>query len=109
MTGYVVHYSTSDGTTDSVATSSTSTDITGLTSGLTYTISVEATSQHLSGESEERTITVGEYSIMNIQTVSIKEQNTACTGHEYYSKYWVYIYILSYSGSTNSSRWCDCE
>ena len=62
MTGYVVHYS-SDSTTDrmkSVAASSTSTDITGLTSGLTYTISVEATSQHLSGESEERTITVGE-------------------------------------------------
>ena len=61
MTGYVVHYS--DGTTDrmkSVAASSTSTDITGLTSGLTYTISVEATSQHLSGESEERTIAVGE-------------------------------------------------
>ena len=61
MTGYVVHYS--DGTTDrmkSVAASSTSTDITDLTSGLNYTISVEATSQHLSGESEERTITVGE-------------------------------------------------
>ena len=61
MTGYVVHYS--DGTTDrmgSVAASSTSTDITDLTSGLTYTISVEATSQHLSGESEERTIAVGE-------------------------------------------------
>ena len=61
MTGYVVHYS--DGTTDrmeSVAASSTSTDITDLTSGLTYTILVEATSQHLSGESEERTILVGE-------------------------------------------------
>ena len=72
MTGYVVHYS--DSTTDrteSVAASSTNTDITDLTSGLTYTISVEATSQHLSGESEERTIAVGEYSIMNIQTVSI--------------------------------------
>ena len=67
MTGYVVHYS--DSTTDrteSVAASSTSTDITGLTSGLTYTISVEATSEHLSGESEERTIAVGEYSIMNV-------------------------------------------
>ena len=59
VTGYIVHYS--DGTTDrmkSVVASSTSTDITGLTSGLTYTISVEATSQHLSGESEERTIAV---------------------------------------------------
>ena len=64
VTGYVVHYS--DGTTDrteSVAESPTSTDITDLTSGLTYTISVEATSEHLSGESEERSIAVpvGEY------------------------------------------------
>ena len=61
VTGYVVHYS--DGTTDrmkSVAASSTSTDITGLTSGLTYTISVEATSQHLSGESDDVDITLGE-------------------------------------------------
>ena len=67
VAGYVVHYS--DGTTDrmkSVVASSTSTDITGLTSGLTYTISVEATSQHLSGESEERAVAVGEYSIMNV-------------------------------------------
>ena len=69
MTDYVVHYS--DGTTDSVAASSTSTDITGLTSGLTYTISVEATSQHLSGESEERTIAVGEWNTMNITLCTI--------------------------------------
>ena len=72
MTGYVVHYS--DGTTDrmkSVAASSTSTDITGLTSGLTYTISVEATSQHLSGESEERTIRLGEWNTMNITLCTI--------------------------------------
>ena len=53
MTGYVVHYS--DGSTDrslSVAASSTSTDITGLVKdGRTYSISVEATSEQLSGES----------------------------------------------------------
>ena len=61
VTGYIVHYS--DGTTDSmksVAASSTNTDITGLTTGLTYTISVEATSQHLSGESDDVDITLGE-------------------------------------------------
>ena len=85
MTGHVVHYS--DGTTDrmeSVAASSTSTDITGLTSGLTYTISVEATSQHLSGESEERTTAVGEYSIMNVYA------DCQCT--DVYIKYWPYLY-----------------
>ena len=52
-TGYIVHYS--DGTTNKtkgISASSTSTDIIGLTIGATYTISVEATSQHLSGESE---------------------------------------------------------
>ena len=53
MTGYVVHYS--DGDTDrieSVPASSTSSLITGLTINITYTISVEATSEHLSGKSE---------------------------------------------------------
>ena len=52
MTGYVVHYS--DGDTDrneSVPASSTTSLITGLTINITYTISVEATSEHLSGES----------------------------------------------------------
>ena len=62
MTGYVVHYS--DGSTVrsmSVAASSTSADITGLNNGHTYSISVEATSEQLSGESEPLTI-VCEYS-----------------------------------------------
>ena len=52
MTGYVVHYS--DGDTDRnerVPASSTSSLITGLTIYITYTLSVEATSKHLSGES----------------------------------------------------------
>ena len=56
MTGYTVHYS--DGSTDrsmSVAASSTSADITGLTNGRTYSISVEATSEHLSGKSDPMT------------------------------------------------------
>ena len=60
MTGYTVHYS--DGSTDrsmSVAASSTSADITSLISdGRTYSISVEATSEQLSGESDTVDITV---------------------------------------------------
>ena len=61
MTGYVVHYkNTTSVRTKSVPSSSTSTFLTGLTSGATYTISVEATSQHLSGESKEMTITLSE-------------------------------------------------
>ena len=61
MTGYVVHY-VGGGSfrMRPVPPSSTSTDITDLTSGATYTISVEATSKHLSGESEEMTITLSE-------------------------------------------------
>ena len=60
VTGYVVHYS--DGSTDvgsmSAAASSTSADITGLVSdGRTYSISVEATSEQLSGESDTVDIT----------------------------------------------------
>ena len=61
MTGYVVHYS--DGDTDrneSVPASSTSSLITGLTVGLNYTFSVEATSEHLSGESITYTVGFGQ-------------------------------------------------
>ena len=60
MTGYVVHYS--DGDTDrieSVPASSTSSLIAGLTNCITYTFSVEATSEHLSGESDILTIELG--------------------------------------------------
>ena len=60
MTGYVVHYIGGGSVgTETVPPSSTSTDITGL-SGPTYAISVEATSQHLSGESEEMSISLSE-------------------------------------------------
>lgn len=55
MTGYIVHYTSDrDGDPQSVAlpSSSTTADITGLSNdGHTYTISVEAQSEHLSGES----------------------------------------------------------
>ena len=59
VTGYVVHYRTGS-SVGTLSSSSTTTDITGLTNGLTYTISVEATSLHLSGESGEMMITLRE-------------------------------------------------
>ena len=61
VTGYVVHYRGS-GSVGMMTepSSSTSTDITGLTSGAPYAISVEATSQHLSGESGVMIITLRE-------------------------------------------------
>ena len=65
VTGYVVHYRTNSSVVTKSSCSSTSTDITGLTSGATYTISVEATSQHLSGESEKMTIELSEFTYSN--------------------------------------------
>ena len=52
MTGYVVHYSDDTDRTESVPASSTSSLIAGLTNCITYNFSVEATSEHLSGESD---------------------------------------------------------
>ena len=63
MTGYIIHYTDSSGnaeTIDGISASSASTDITGLTDGETYNISVEATSEHLPGESEEMTIALSQ-------------------------------------------------
>ena len=60
VTSYIVHYNDGDGG-DSIrplASMLTSYDITGLTIDTTYTISVEATSQHLSGESEDMPFTL---------------------------------------------------
>ena len=66
VTGYVVHYiGGASFRMRTVPSSSTSTDITGLTSGFTYAISVEATSQHLSGESERMIITMSELTYSN--------------------------------------------
>ena len=68
VTDYVVHYKTATSVrTKSVSSSSTSTDISDLTIGATYTISVEATSQHLSGESEEMTIRLGKLTYSNVE------------------------------------------
>ena len=61
VTGYVVHFRTGSSVgTEAEPSIFTASIIRGLTSGATYTISVEATSQHLSGESEEMTISLCE-------------------------------------------------
>ena len=66
VTGYVVHYvGGSSFRMRTVPSPSTSTDITGLTIGPTYAISVEATSQHLSGESGVMTIRLRELHWVN--------------------------------------------
>ena len=71
MTGYVVHYS-SNGVTNSLSglsSSATSYEITGLTNGRAYSISVEATSEHLSGESETMIIVLCKFPV-NINNFS---------------------------------------
>ena len=66
LIGYAVHYRLASGSggdeTESVDQDSTSTEITGLTQGETYIFSVAANaSNQLPGESEEMTITLGEW------------------------------------------------
>ena len=59
MTGYVVHYRYgATNMTQSVPPSSTSANIGDLQMGTLYTFSVEATSEHLSGEFGNCTITL---------------------------------------------------
>ena len=62
VTGYIVHYTRDGGSAriKDVGSSTASTEITGLTSDRTYTISVEATANGLSGESEKTTIALSE-------------------------------------------------
>ena len=68
VTGYVVHYrNTTTVLTKRVPLSSTSTFLTGLTSGPTYIISVEATSKHLSGESGVMIISLSELTYSNVE------------------------------------------
>ena len=64
VTGYTVHYS-GGGDTGSVnvGLSTTTTTITGrINDGRIYTITVEASSEQLSGESTATTVTLGEWS-----------------------------------------------
>ena len=61
VTGYTIHYTDSQDRagTKTASTGDTSTDISGLSGGETYTITVEARSDHLSGESDPMTIRLG--------------------------------------------------
>ena len=63
MTGYTVYYSgVMDTASVNVGSSTTTTTITGrINDGRTYTITVEAKSMHLSGESTA-SVTLGEWS-----------------------------------------------
>ena len=63
VTGYIIHYTDSSGSAGTMAASagSTSADTTGLTDSETYTISVEARSVHMSGESVTMAITLGTF------------------------------------------------
>ena len=59
VTGYVIHYKTATSVRNkSVSQNFTGTFLLSLIRGATYIISVQATSQHLSGESEEMNITL---------------------------------------------------
>ena len=65
VTVYVVHYSHGDDNmTEDVPATSSSYIITNLTSCYSYTISVEATSEHVSGISERFTLIAGMYTVM---------------------------------------------
>ena len=73
VTGYVVHYS--DGVTNmthSVPASSTSLRVTNLVPCHNYTLSVEASSKHLSGLSKKTALTLGKY------PHSVAVLNTSC-------------------------------
>ena len=60
MTGYVVHYRNgATNMTQSVPPSSTSAKITNLANCFEYTFTVEAMSEHLSGESDIETFALG--------------------------------------------------
>ena len=72
MTGYVVHYSDGDtDRTESVPASSTSSLITGLTLNITYTVTVEARSEHICGVSESHSITLTYEGLPNIFATGI--------------------------------------
>ena len=78
VTGYVVHYSDGDtDRTESVPASSTSSLITNLTKCNTYNFSVEATSEHLSGESDTLVVELG----TNLVIVLVMQSTLCFTLH----------------------------
>ena len=79
MIEYIIHYTGSNNNVGNVAAGagSTKADITGLTDGKTYNISVEATSLQLSGESEKMTIILGRITLLNISDVPSSHSATS--------------------------------
>ncbi|CAI8019279.1 Neuronal cell adhesion molecule, partial [Geodia barretti] len=72
VTGYVVHYSHGDDNmTEDVPATSSSYIITNLTSCYSYTISVEATSEHVSGISERFTLIAGASLFVNVTAEAV--------------------------------------
>ena len=69
MTKYIIHY-TDNGAINANA-GSNSVDISDLNDGEMYTVTVEARSEYLSGESEPITITLGRSNSMNIVLIMI--------------------------------------
>ena len=82
MTGYVIHYS--DGVTERsknvAASNATRSDITNLTNGSTYVITVEATSDHLSGVSDDMIITLS-------KTINLCMLNSLCC-----QRSWIFLF-----------------
>ena len=64
--GYTIHYNGSDGSTGTeIANADSTSDNIAINDGLMYTVTVEARSEHLSGESEPMIFTPGKsYLIM---------------------------------------------
>ena len=89
MTGYVVHYYSNNGTNSVSTSTSTSHEITGLTNGRTYSISVEATSEQLSGESATMDIILSECFFSDIRFES--------NGLESSTDYTLYMYKYTYA------------
>ena len=63
VVGYTIHYTDNDGNigTESANAGSTSVDISVLSDGVIYTVTVEARSEHLSGVSESMNGIVGRF------------------------------------------------
>ena len=63
VVGYTIHYTDNDGNigAESANAGSTSVDISVLSDGVIYTVTVEARSEHLSGVSESMNGTVGRF------------------------------------------------
>ena len=86
MIDYIVHYTDSDGNVGTVSTNtdSTSVDISDLNIDEIYIITVEARSEHLSGESETMVYEPGESMVPHYVTISslYSHRSTSCCSNK---------------------------